>query len=258
MEHKTIRAGALELHASEVGQGSPLVVLLHGWCCRRSDWDQTLTALADDAHLLALDLPGHGASSEQVPEEWTVAGLAGALVTAVKATGAERVVLVGHSMGGAVALEAARALDTVDAVVLLDTFVIPYGDLTGEQADAIEAPFREDFTAAVEALVEQNVASILSRERRRWIIERMAAAEPARMLPLWHDLLRWSPDQAFADLATRKMPIHAINGDLVPEAARQRCRAHVREWVLDGAGHFPQFEMPERFQEMLRQVLGAL
>lgn len=245
-----------DLRATETGGGEPLVVLLHGWSCRRSDWDDTLAALGGEHHMLAVDLPGHGDAGDFEPPEWTVSGLARGLAGTLRQRNEGRLVLVGHSMGGAVALEAARLLDSVEAVVLVDTFVIPYGDLTEEQAREIEKPFHDDFAAAVGALVEQNTATMLADEKKSWIKQRMAEGDATRLLPLWHDLLRWSPDRAFADLGERDLPIHALNGDLVPEVARQRCRAHVREWPLDGAGHFPQFEMPERFHDLLAKVLA--
>ena len=257
MKDRELEGGGRRLAATEVGGGTPLVVLLHGWSCRRSDWDGTLKALEEDFHLLALDLPGHGDSLDAEPPAWTVTGLATAVADAVRALEAGSVVLAGHSMGGAVALEAASQLDVAKAVLLVDTFVIPYGDLDEEQAAAIEAPFHEDFAAAIEGLVEQNTAAILPQDRKQWIKARMSAADSARMLPVWHDLLRWSPDAAFTTLSARGVPIHALNGDLVPEVARQRCRPHVREWPLDGAGHFPQFEMPERFHATLRRGLES-
>ncbi len=255
MKDIQLHSGSGTLRATETGNGQPLVVLLHGWSCRRSDWDETLAELGGAHHLLAVDLPGHGESADSELPEWTVSALARVLAEAMRQRDPGRLVLVGHSMGGAVALEAARLLDGLDSVILVDTFVIPYGDLAEEQALEIEAPFHEDFAAAVDALVEHNTASVLSDEKKAWIKQRMAEGDVERLLPLWHDLLRWSPDRAFAELNERGLPVHAVNGDLVPEVARQRCRAHVREWPLDGAGHFPQFEMPERFHAMLAKVL---
>lgn len=84
---------------------------------------------------------------------------------------------------------------------------------------------------------------------------RMAEGDPEKLLPLWSDLLRWQPQEAFAELT---VPIHAINGDLIPDTAKARCRPWVTEHRLDGAGHFPQMEMPERFHRTLRGVLVGI
>jgi pimeloyl-ACP methyl ester carboxylesterase len=212
-----------------------------------------MAAIGDDFRLTALDLPGHGDSHPQALDEWSINGLAEVVAEAVEALNEPEVALVGHSMGGAVALEAARKLkDRVCGVILVDTFVIPYGDLTEEQAQQTSQPFYDDFPAAIEGLVDNFTASTASEQDKTRMKAEMAAANPDKMLPLWSDLLRWNPEAAFADVDA---PIHAINGDLISDAARTRCSAHVTEHLLDGAGHFPQIEMPERFHRCLGEVL---
>ena len=119
----------------------PEVLLIHGWTCRSDDWAGTIDALKDHYRISALDLPGHGRSGAADFEDWTVSGMAKVVAKAVTEMAGHPVVLVGHSMGGAVALEAARLLDRVAGVILVDTFVIPYGDLGEEQAKEIEQPF---------------------------------------------------------------------------------------------------------------------
>ncbi|TGN40518.1 alpha/beta fold hydrolase [Marinobacter confluentis] len=237
---------------TRAGTQGPAVLLIHGWTCRRSDWHPAMAALQDAFRLTAIDLPGHGDSHQQLAEQWTIEGMADAVAEAVQTINEPQITLVGHSMGGAVALEAARKLANVSSVVLVDTFVIPYGDLTEEQAQQTAQPFYDDFPSAIHGLVDNFTASMASEQNKDRMKAEMAAANPRYMLPLWSDLLRWTPEAAFSSL---KMPIHAINGDLVPEVARARCNGHVTEHRLDGAGHFPQVEMPERFHQMLRKVL---
>ena len=82
----------------------------------------------------------------------------------------------------------------------------------------------------------------------------MAAARQEAMLPLWSDLLRWSPEAAFSDI---QCPIHAINGDLVGDVARARCAPRVTEWLQPGTWHFPQMEQPDIFAHTLAKVLMA-
>jgi len=161
--------------------------------------------------------------------------------------------LVGHSMGGAVVLEAAR-LKPVKAVVLVDTFVIPYGDLDEDTARQIETPFQENFASGIANLVANNAGPDLSGQARQSLESDMAAARQEAILPLWSDLLRWSPEAAFSDI---QCPIHAINGDLVGDAARARCAPHVTEWLQPGTWHFPQMEQPGIFAHTLAKVLMA-
>ena len=169
---------------------------------------------------------------------------------------AEKVILIGHSMGGAVVLEAARILGAIVAgVVLVDTFVIDYGGLSPETVEAIFSPFQEDFAAAMAALVNQTSTAATPADLTARLIGEMSAADPAWALPAWRDLLQWSPAAAFAEL---RVPIHAINGALIPASARERCAPFVTETLIPGAGHFLQMEDPSKFNRVLENILTRL
>jgi pimeloyl-ACP methyl ester carboxylesterase len=251
---------ATRLRTITRGHGKDPVLFLHGWSCQASDWDETLAALGEERPVMAVDLPGHGKSADVPWDDWSIIGLAQAVVAVARRAGVSRLTLVGHSMGGTVALEAARlwveqeGADKLAGVVLVDTFGLPYGDMDAETIASIETPFREDFAGAMHYLVDSTTAGDLAPEKREWIKQRMAGANPVNMLPLWADLLRWSPDRAFAELSC---PILALNGEHIPEPARKRCGPHVTEKVMPGCHHFPLFEQPAVFVRELRQVLPA-
>ena len=99
----------------------PTIVLIHGALNDRTVWQPLAPSLAGTGHnVLALDLPGHGASAG--PALATVEALAGWLLALLDAAGIGRALLAGHSMGSLVALEAAaRAPDRVRALALLGT-----------------------------------------------------------------------------------------------------------------------------------------
>lgn len=256
MEREVILSDGRRLAATEKnGTGDTLVVLVHGWCCRRSDWHAYLESAPETMMFLALDLPGHG-DSAATPGTWTVAGMARDVADLVRAREAARVILVGHSMGGAVAVEAAALLGSVAAaVVFVDTFIIPYGDLSEDDAAGIERGFHEDFPAAVARLVDANTSEAMPEDRKQALGAQMASAAPENMLPLWGDLLRWNPEPAFAAVGA---PLFAINGEMIPDVARQRCAGRVSEVVLAYPGHFPQWEQPEAFARALNERLDQL
>src|SRR5690606_4382053 len=135
-----------------------------------------------------------GDSAASPPATATVTGLASTLAELVKEQADGRsVVLIGHSMGGAVALEAARLLDNVRTVVLVDTFVIPYGDLPENSAREIEQAFAADFAGAMQGLVDTYLHESESLAARAQLHHDMASADTAWALPLGSDLLRWQP-----------------------------------------------------------------
>lgn len=232
-----------------------LVVFVHGWSCRASDWDATIAALAPQLpsswQCLAPSLPGHIGAEQEACNDWSIPGLARALCA--KLPEQLPVTLVGHSMGGCVALEAAAQLgERVKHVILVDTFGLPYGDMDAATIDSIERPFNEDFVGAMQYLVDNTTPANLDPGIRDGIKARMASARPELMLPIWHQLLRWSPDAAFTAI---HCPISALNGEHIPAPAQARCAPYVNAQVLAGCHHFPQFEQPAAFQAALSKLL---
>jgi len=236
------------------GQGEPLLLFIHGWTCRRDYWQPQLAFFEEHHKVAAPDLPGHGNSKAGDRQHWSVATFGLDIAAVARALAPERLILIGHSMGGAVALEAARRLgDMVAAVVLVDTFVIDYGGLSAETIQAIAAPFEADFSSAIAGLVEQTSTAATPALLKERLVCEMSAADPAWALPVWRDLLAWDPGPAFEEL---RVPIHAVNGALIPDSARERCAPFVRETVIPGAGHFLQMEDPAGFNRVLDGVLA--
>ena len=103
------------------GRGDPALVFIHGWASDRSVWQEQVNIFARGHTLVTVDLGGHGASGAN-RASWSIASLAQDVVTVVKALGLKRVVLIGHSMGGPVALLAAgRMPDRILGVIGVDT-----------------------------------------------------------------------------------------------------------------------------------------
>src|SRR5262249_57450892 len=87
------------------GSGAKTVILIHGFGGDLDNWLFNIDALAEDATVYALDLPGHGQSVKTLTDP-TPAGLARTVLAFADALGLGEVHLVGHSPGGAIAIEA--------------------------------------------------------------------------------------------------------------------------------------------------------
>ncbi|MGA5194735.1 alpha/beta fold hydrolase [Streptomyces exfoliatus] len=96
------------LRAHDFGGDGPQLVLLHGYGRSLHDWDFAAPLLAAAGHrVLAVDLPGHGGSPSISP--WTLSTVVEHLADTLDAHGVPEAVVVGHSLGGIVAVEYARA-----------------------------------------------------------------------------------------------------------------------------------------------------
>lgn len=118
-EEKFIMAGDCAIRVSDTRRGDRTVVLLHGYLESLDVWDEFTALLAPSLRVVALDLPGHGVS-EIKGEIHTMEFLADTVHAALDTLGIERAILVGHSMGGYVALEFLRKYaDRMAGLVLL-------------------------------------------------------------------------------------------------------------------------------------------
>jgi pyruvate dehydrogenase E2 component (dihydrolipoamide acetyltransferase) len=103
------------------GDGAPLV-FLHGLGGSQSTWQVVLGDLVERHRVAAIDLPGHGASDKSGEADYSIAGMAGAIADAIGKLKIDRPVLIGHSLGGAVALRiAADSTVAIAGVVAMDT-----------------------------------------------------------------------------------------------------------------------------------------
>jgi pimeloyl-ACP methyl ester carboxylesterase len=124
-----VSEGSVEVAGCAIGwtatgdERSPALVAVHGMRAHRHWWDGAIEAgLARDHRVFALDLSGHGDSGRRPsysPELW-----ADEVLAVIESAAGGRAVLVGHSMGGLVALvAAARRPDLVSALVLVETSI---------------------------------------------------------------------------------------------------------------------------------------
>ena len=114
-------AGSTALHIADSGVGEKCVVLLHGYLESMYVWDDFAPLLTPSVRVITVDIPGHGIS-EVKGEVHTMEMVADVLHEMLKSLEIERVTMVGHSMGGYVALAfCARYPEQLDGLVLLSS-----------------------------------------------------------------------------------------------------------------------------------------
>ena len=93
----------------EHGQEGPVLVFVHGWSCDASYWREQVEYFKEKYHMVLIDLAGHGRSGSE-RENYTMEAFGQDVKAVVESIGAEKVVLIGHSMGALVIAEAARLM----------------------------------------------------------------------------------------------------------------------------------------------------
>lgn len=102
-----VRDGVV-LAYDDAGSGYPPAVFVHRAACDRRCWNQQVPRFSSDHRVVAVDLRGHGAS-DAPSERYTVRLFADDLASTCTPLGIESPVVIGHSLGGLVALDFASA-----------------------------------------------------------------------------------------------------------------------------------------------------
>ncbi len=252
---KTAVRDGVKLHYLDPGQGEPPLLFIHGWCCNHTFWRDQIPAFQGQHRVVAVDLRGHG-ESDKPEQDYTIEGFADDTAWLLGETGHERPIIVGHSMGGIIALRLSlERPDIARAVVLVDATLIPLAEPLASQIPALKAAFESPAYKNVAAgfidtmfpgyadpaLKEETVRAMLSTPQH---VMASAFAGTGNALPSFPagDLpvptllvsaseVAWSLD----DLKTRYPDL---------QVAR-----------VVGAGHFLQMEVPDQFNAMLRRFV---
>lgn len=260
-----ITAGASEvaihyrLHGSPTGD-KPLLVLIHGWSCDASYWREQIAALSADHAVVTLDLAGHGSSAAN-RDDFSMRSFGEDVQRVVDALPTRApIILIGHSMGGPVAIEAARLLGPrVRAVIGVDTFSsIGLPPPPSAETELRIAAFNKDFPATTRAFVDRSFFKPNADPAlRRWIVEDMASADPRVAIAALRGLNAWDGAEGLRAL---QVPVIAINADLgrTDESRIRAISPRFRLVTIAGPGHFLMMEDPVRFNAVLREQLAAL
>jgi pimeloyl-ACP methyl ester carboxylesterase len=120
-EEKYVRVSGMDVRYAVRGTGQPLL-LLHGFCEFLESWDFNLGPLGEHYQVYTLDLPGHGLSDKPYLD-YTIDFFTGFAASFLEAVGVSRAHVIGHSFGGAIAINLAVSFpDKVDHLVLESSF----------------------------------------------------------------------------------------------------------------------------------------
>jgi pimeloyl-ACP methyl ester carboxylesterase len=240
------------------GRGEPALVFIHGWSCDRSHWAEQVARFSAERQVITLDLAGHGESGRE-RQVWTVESLAADVRAVVLALDLRRVVLIGHSLGGPVAIEAAgRMPERVVSVIGVDALHDVERKSDPAQIQALVERWEKDFAGTAEKFVD----FLLPQGCDPAIRERLRAQFAAAPRDVALALLRAQFDYDLPVALERvHVPIRAINTTLPSNV--EAGRRHAAEFaVVDLAalqlGHFPMLTAPALFDQKLADTLREL
>lgn len=248
----------LPIAVRDHGGAGPALVLIHGWSCSQAFWAPQIRPLAQHFRLVTLDLPGHGLSPADARDRaWSMEAYGADVVAVADALGIERLALMGHSMGGAVAVEAALGLGGRCTLLGgVDTFTEAafYGHRPDEEISERCAAFDGDFGATLRGMVRAITDGSVDPAMVEWIGDAMAATSRPVAVAVLRALLAWDIEARWRLLGG---PAVTINSALL--AARNELLAlpDLEVHHVEAAGHFPMLEAPDAFNAMALAILRA-
>jgi len=244
----------------------PALVLLHGIGGRASGWAPIQQACAQAGWTsLAWDMPGYGRS--QLIADCDFDALADALAALLDAHGLAHAVLVGHSLGGMVALQAwADAPEGIAAMLLAATSpAFGHGDGDFQQLFLAQrlAPLEagQSMAQVAERLVPTMAAPGTPAERLAPACAHMASIAPAAYRQALQALVRFEQRQALPTVTVPVLCLAAEHDRTASPQVMQRMAAKMpgaRYACLAQAGHLLHYEQPEAFMAALDEFLAGL
>jgi pimeloyl-ACP methyl ester carboxylesterase len=247
----------------------PGIVLIHGGGCDHRDWQHQVEALRDDFTVLAIDLRGHGRSGGTLAD-CTIERWAADVNTLIAALAIGPSVIVGHSLGSRIAIEAAwRQPASAAALVLLDGSRSTGGfAASGPPAGAAPAPLGD---ASLAAVIAATIGPHADAATRRHVTHTMSATPMALLERTVAAYAAWDAERAdvVVPALAGTLPVLAIQstyhdrftprrslsaGETTPYLEFLRgALPQLEVTILPQAGHFTMMERAAEVTAALRQ-----
>ncbi len=244
------------MHYLREGSGSPPLMFVHGFACSSEDWHLQIEKFRKTNETVACDLRGHGLTPGK-PQDCSIEHYGGDVAALVANLNLSKSILIGHSMGCRVVLEAARLdPERVAGIVLIDGSRQGTGDPEIAEKNA---------RAVIEAAGYVPFATNLFRqmflqetELSRAVVARALRLPTENGSALWPRSARWDAARMDEALTSIRVPLLVIQSTyLNPERKRlPLAKGQSSPWlnflrqkvpsvkieVIPGVGHFPQLE----------------
>lgn len=261
-----VQAAGLNWNVVEAGQG-PLVLLVHGTAASVHSWRDVIPLLSDTHHVVAIDLPGHGGTSQRSSRDLSIEGMARGLVALMTAMNLKPDIVVGHSAGAAIlAWACAHKYFKPHTYVSFNGAFYPFAGLAG----SLFSPIAKFF--AINPFVPRLVSSVTSRATVDKLLRDTGSTLRPEGVDLYFNLYRkpqhvaaalgmmaaWDlsgMDANFTRIEADCVFVAALNDKAVPpdtaDMAAARCR---KSKVLhkSGFGHLLHEENPQLAADIIK------
>ena len=242
------------LVADDGGEGGLPVVLLHSLAGNSGHWAAQLAYLRDGGRAVAFDFRGHGGAEPPADDNYDIEALVEDVAAVVDALGLDRFALVGHSLGGGVALTFAGLYpERVDRLLLLDS-IADGTQLPAEQMDPFLAALD---SAAYAETIEEYWTTISGPDPavRSRLLADLRATPRRAVVGALHAVARFDPKPALAAYAGPALAVVTPNNDY--PFSLHRLGGGMPHEVVEDTGHWIQLDRPDVVNDALGRFLAT-
>jgi len=243
------------------GDGTITLVFIHGWCSNRTFWREQLDEMAKKYRVVAIDLPGHGESGRN-REEWSITSFAEDVKAVMEKLNQERVVLIGHSMGGLVALEAAHLLpENVIGVIGVDAISNVEDESESDMMDRAIAAFEADFEGTMTAFMPRMFSPDTDSAIMQWATKSSIEADKAMAISIMRGVSEIDEKNLLSSAGVPVRCIYAASDDPGGPQSYVEINKKYADFdavFVDGVGHFLYLENPEEVNRHLLAFVSEI
>ncbi len=256
-----IRNSEVEINYYQQGKGDTTLLFLHGWCIDGTYWENQLNHFSKQYNALAIDLAGFGKSTAN-RQNWTIEEYAEDVNSFIDSLHLKNVVLIGHSMSGAIMLQTAMLKNpNIIGIVGIENFKVLDVEFTPEQMKQmtdffpmLQNNFKNSAPIYADMMFFHQMTSQVIKNR---VKNDFANADPIIGYGTLMNLMQYSITEA-QTLEKLKLPLNLINGDYFPTneiGLQNHCKNGYKVEMISDSGHFPMIEKPEEFNKKLENIL---
>jgi pimeloyl-ACP methyl ester carboxylesterase len=239
------------------GKGKTVLCFVHGWSCHSGYWRYQVKKFQKNFTVVTIDLAGHGRSGS-MREKYTMSAFGKDIASVLERINAEQVILVGHSMGGTVALEAARRMpERVIGIIGVDTFHNIEARYTDEEFRYLFDYLKSNYVEGTRSLVYGMFTPSSDKALVQEIIRDMSGSIPRVGISAIEELFSTNKVQLAKKVS---VPVVCVNADLWPSAfeINKKWLPGYRLYLLAGLSHFPMLEEPDMFNAELERAINYI
>ena len=254
---KSVTRDGGTLRYLDTGSGEPALLFIHGWTCDHTHWRYQVPHFAKRHRVIAVDLRGHG-ESDKPDQDYTVDAFVDDIAWLLRELGVESPVVIGHSMGGTIAMNLARKhTGLVRAIVMIDSPIAPLTDHLNPLVEQLLAGLQTPTYSVIAAgFVRMNMFNTASPAQLvEEIVPDMAGA-PQRVMHTALASTLAPESRAAGPIPLPALYIRAATNFASEEQLRQRFPG--LEVTDVQAAHFLQMEKPQETNSIIGRFVDGL